>query len=126
MLKKTIKYTNYVGDEVTKEFHFNLTQPELIKMETSVEGGLSTSLKTIVATGKGSEIINFVENLIFKSYGEISTDGDRFEKSEAKSIAFSQTPAYEVLFEELTMNENALADFVNGIIPASLREKINK
>lgn len=126
MLKKTIKYTNYVGDEVTKEFLFNLTQPELIKMETSVEGGLSTTLKAIIATGKGGAIIDFVEDLIFKSYGEISADGDRFEKSEAKSIAFSQTPAYEVLFEELTMNENALADFVNGIIPASLREKLNK
>lgn len=126
MLKKTIKYTNYIGDEVTKEFHFNLTQPELIKMETGVEGGLSASLKTIVATGRGAAIINFVEDLILKSYGEISSDGERFEKSEARSIAFSQTPAYEVLFEELTMNENALADFVNGIIPASLREKLNK
>ena len=79
-------------------------------METSVEGGLSTTLKAIIATGKGGAIIDFVEDLIFKSYGEISADGDRFEKSEAKSIAFSQTPAYEVLFEELTMNENALAD----------------
>lgn len=126
MLKKTITYKNFIDETVTKDFHFNLNQPELIKMETGVDGGLSASLKTIVATGKGAAIITFVEDIILKSYGEISSDGERFEKSEAKSIAFSQTPAYEVLFEELTTNENALADFVNGIIPASLREKLNK
>lgn len=126
MLKETITYTNYIGDEVTKDFHFNLTQAELIKMETGVEGGLSATLKAIAATNNGAKIIAFVEELILKSYGEISADGERFEKSEAKSIAFSQTPAYEVLFEKLTVNDTALAEFVNAIIPASLREKLNK
>lgn len=126
MLKKTIKYTNYIGEETTKDCHFNLTQPELIKMETSVEGGLSGQLKTIVATKNGGAIIRFVEDLIFKSYGEISSDGERFVKSDEISTNFSQSPAYEVLFMELTTNENALADFVNEIIPASLREKLKK
>lgn len=126
MLKKTITYTNYIDETVTKDFHFNLTQAELLKMETGVEGGLSAYLKAISATKNGAKIIAFVEELVLKSYGEISADGERFEKTEAKSIAFSQTPAYEVLFEELTMNANALADFVNGLIPDSLRKKLDK
>ena len=40
MIKETVKYTNYNGVEVTEDLYFNLTQPELYKLQASpIVGG---------------------------------------------------------------------------------------
>ncbi|MGC8000610.1 hypothetical protein, partial [Salmonella enterica] len=49
-----------------------------------------------------------------------SPDGRRFIKNKELSDAFSQTEAYSEIFMELALNEQAAADFVNGILPKSL------
>ncbi len=123
MLKKTITYTDYNGVERTEDFYFNLSKNEVVKMQTSVKGGYDAQLKSIAADLNGAAIMEFFENLIKKAYGEKSEDGRRFMKSEAISQAFMETPAYDVLFEELVTNDKAGADFVNAIFPAELAEK---
>lgn len=117
MLRKSITYTDYSGVERTEEFFFNLSKPEIIKMQSSVKGGYDAQLKGIANELNGAAIIEFFEKLIRKSYGEKSDDGRRFMKSEALSEAFMQTAAYEVLFEELVTNDNAAADFVKAVMP---------
>ena len=37
MLKKTIKYTDYNGEEQTEDFYFNLSKAELTEMELFME-----------------------------------------------------------------------------------------
>lgn len=123
MLKKTIIYTDYNGVERTEDFYFNLSKNEVVKMQTSVKGGYDAQLKSIAADLNGAAIMEFFENLIKKAYGEKSEDGRRFMKSEAISQAFMETPAYDVLFEELVTNDKAGADFVNAIFPSELAEK---
>lgn len=124
MLKKTITYTDYNGVERTEDFYFNLSKNEVVKMQTSVKGGYDAQLKSIAADLNGAAIMEFFEDLIKKSYGEKSEDGRRFMKSEAISTAFMETPAYDVLFEELVTNDKAGADFVNAIFPSELAEKV--
>ena len=123
MLKKLITYTDLNGVERTEEFYFNLTKPEVIKMQGSVKGGYDVRLKGIAAELSGAAIIEFFEDLIMRSYGEKSEDGRRFMKSEEISKAFMETPAYEVLFEELITDDNAAADFVNAIMPPDVTKK---
>lgn len=120
MLKKTITYTDLNGISRTEDFYFNLSKPEVIKMQTSVKGGYDVQLKSIAANLNGGQIMEFFEELITKAYGEKSEDGRRFMKSEEISKSFVETPAYEVLFEELVTNDKAAADFVNGIMPADI------
>lgn len=124
MLKKTIKYVDYNGVERTEDFYFNLSKPEIVKMQSSVKGGYDVRLKGIANELNGAAIMEFFEDLIRKSYGEKTEDGRRFEKSEAISEAFMQTPAYEALFEELVTNDNAAADFVNAVMPNDIMQKI--
>lgn len=118
MLKKTITYTDLNGVERKDTFYFNLTKPEIVRMQSSVKGGLDLRLKGIANVLDGAAILEFFEDLIAKSYGEKSEDGLRFIKSDELSIAFMQTPAYEALFEELVTDDKAAADFVNGVMPA--------
>ena len=123
MLKKTIPYIDLNGVERKEDFYFNLSKPEIVKMQGSVKGGYDVRLKGIAADLNGVNIMEFFEDLIKRSYGEKSEDGRRFMKSPEISRAFMETPAYEVLFEELVTNDRAAADFVNAVMPADITQK---
>ncbi len=119
MLKKTITYTDFDGNERTEDFYFNLSKAEIIEMELSIAGGMTQMLNKIIAAQDGEKIIKTFKEIILKAYGEKSPDGKRFIKSEELSTAFSQTEAYSQLFIELVTNADAAAKFMNGIIPAN-------
>lgn len=117
MLKKTITYNDYNGTERTEDFYFNLTEAEAMEMEMSTTGGLTETIRKIVAAQDAPAIIKIFKELLLKAYGEKSPDGKRFIKSEEISTAFSQTEAYSQFFMELATNAEAAAEFVNGITP---------
>ena len=70
-----------------------------------------------------SAIVGIFKDLILKAYGEKSVDGRRFIKNDEIRQAFAQTEAYSKLFMELATNADEAVKFVNGLIPASLRDK---
>jgi len=125
MLKKTITYTDYNDIERTEDFYFNLSKSEVAEMELGVEGGLSETLKKIVATHNNKELMAHFKRLILKAYGEKSPDGRRFIKSADLSEAFSQTEAYSALFFEL-MDGDKAAEFIKGILPKDLADAVSK
>ena len=43
MLKKTIAYVDFNGNDQTEDFYFNLSKTDLTEMQLSVDGGLSAS-----------------------------------------------------------------------------------
>ena len=46
-------------------------------------------------------------------------------KSEDRSKAFEETQAYSDIWMELVMDEDAAAEFVNGIVPKNLKKKMD-
>ena len=124
MLKKTITYTDYNGNERTEDFYFNLTKAEVIEMELGVTGGLAEMIKKVNEAQDMPSIVKIFKDLVLKAYGEKSTDGKRFVKSDEIATAFSQTEAYSNLFMELATDSNAAAEFVNGIMPANVSEPV--
>lgn len=125
MLKKTIKYTDYNGNERQEDFYFNLNKAELTEMQLSVNGGLDAMLKTIIEANDQPTIMKVFKDLIMKSYGIKHIDGVQFEKSEEISRRFTQTEAYNVLFMEICTDAKAAAAFVNGILPNDLTKIAN-
>ena len=117
MLKKTIKYIDYEGNEREEDFYFNLTRAECVKLQLSTDGGLEKTLRKIIAEQDVPKIIPIFEQIVLGAYGEKSPDGKRFVKSKELSEAFSQTEAYSDLFMELMSDADAAAAFINGIIP---------
>lgn len=122
MLKKTVTYVDYNGVERTEDFYFNLSKAEIAEMEMSVDGGLSEMIQTIVKSKDNKQIVEMFKQMVLRSYGEKSPDGRRFIKNKELSDAFSQTEAYSEIFMELALNEQAAADFVNGIMPANINK----
>ena len=119
MLKKTITYTDYDGNERTEDFYFNLSRAEVTAMEMSTEGGIQKSLGKIISDQDGKGTVDVIRNLILTAYGEKSLDGKRFIKSPELSEAFSHTEAFSDLFMELLTDADLAAAFVNGILPSA-------
>lgn len=126
MLKKTITYTDYDGNERTEDYYFNLSKAELLEMEMSTNGGLEKFCQKIIAEKDTKRMMEMWKELILKSYGEKSLDGKRFIKSQELVDSFAQTEAYSELFMELASNADTAAAFVKGIIPKNLLAQIEK
>ncbi len=127
MIKKTLTYTDYDGNERTEDFYFNLSKAELMEMDFSASGGMEKMIKRIVDAQDTKRIIEVFKDIILKSYGEKSADGRRFIKvSDGRRLAedFAQTEAYSELFMELATNDKAATEFINGVIPQSLAAEI--
>lgn len=122
MLKQTITFVDYNGTEKTREYYFNLSRAELLKMAHSVRGGLSEHIKKIIATNDNTELYNLFEDLILKSYGEISVDGERFVKTAEQTEAFAQSEAFSELITKLVANADEASAFVNGIVPKNINK----
>lgn len=122
MLKKTIKFTDFNGMERSEDHYFNLTKVELMRMEANVQGGLSEKLKRVSAAQDAAAIMEVMEDLIRKSYGKKTADGG-FVKRQDYLDEFVSTEAYSELFMELITDDKAAAAFVQGILPAGLREQ---
>lgn len=76
------------------------------------------SYRTILGNDVDSDDYGYKLHLVYGclAYGVKSEDGRRFMKSEEISRSFMESPAYEILFEELVTNDKAAADFVNAVM----------
>ena len=124
MLTKTVKYTDYNGNERTETLNFHLTKAEIAEMELSMPGGMSVTIQRIIEAQDTKELIAIFKDLLLKSYGVKSPDGRRFIKNDELREEFSQTEAYSEMFMELATDAKAASDFVNGIIPADMQEQL--
>lgn len=123
MLKETITYTDYNGNERTEDFYFNLNKAEIMKMELGTKGGFAEMIQRVVAAQDQPAIIKIFEDLIQAAYGVKTPDGKGFQKTKALTEEFVQTEAYSELFMKLATDADAAARFVNGIVPADLAKQ---
>lgn len=126
MIKKTISYTDYDGNERVENFYFNMSKPELIEWQASESGGLEKKIEKISQEQDIKKIIELMKEIIQKSYGIKSDDGKRFIKNQEILDEFIQSEAYSELFMELATNSDAASEFINGILPKGLVEEAKK
>lgn len=125
MFVEKIKYTDYDGEEREETFYFNLSKPELTRMNFAAEGGLEKQVERIMQEKNGGRIIALFEDIIQKSYGVKSLDGRRFMKDPEQTRAFTETPAYEILYMKLATDADFAAKFIRGIVPPDIAANIN-
>lgn len=126
MLKKTITYVDYDGRERTEDFWFNLSKTELTKLDAELPGGVLGVLRKIIDKQDRKALVDFIETLILRSYGEKTPDGKRFVKTIDMAEEFMQTPAYDVLFMSILSDTDSQTSFINGVIPQSMVKEIEQ
>ena len=124
MLKKTINYTDFDGNEISEDFYFNLTEAELLEMETK-NGSMQSKLKRIINTRDTSAIMEIFKEIIVSSYGVKSDDGKRFIKDEETTKYLTQSNAYSELYMSLLGNVDEAIAFITGILPAKISKQLD-
>lgn len=124
MLKKTITFEDFNGEQITEDFYFNLSKAEIVELQVGTEKGLAETLQEIVKANDGKLIIENFKKIILLAYGKKSEDGRRFIKSQDLRDEFEQSSAYSELFIELATNAEKAAEFINGIVPTGLAGEI--
>lgn len=122
MIKKSITFENFEGDKVTEDHYFHLSMRELTQMELSTDGGMHDKLQAMLNSGNGSAILKIFEDLVSQAYGQREDNNpNSFLKSPEISERFMNSLAYDALFSSLMRDGNAMATFINGLIPADLQ-----
>lgn len=124
MLKKTITYTDFEGNQRTEDYYFNLSKTELMRMELSTEGGLGKKLEGISKSENVPELIKMFEMLIKVSYGVKSDDGKKFVKNEKTTEDFINSAAYDELFMSLITNTDEAIAFFKSIMPGEVQASL--
>lgn len=124
MIKKTITYEDFNGVSRTETFYFHFSQAEILEMEMGTAGGFAERIQKIVDAKDQPAIIKLVKDFVLDAYGEKSADGKRFMKSEEIRTAFVENPAFSEIFMELATDAGKAAEFVNGVVPDNLKDKI--
>lgn len=136
MLKKSITYTDFDGNEVTEEHYFHLTKADLIEMQMGHNDtyekdgqtltGYQAKLQRIIDSNDGATIMQEFKDLILSTYGQKSADGKRFIKTPELRQEFASSEAYSSLFVELCTDANSAGQFVSGLLPRGMDEEIAK
>lgn len=117
MVKKTVTYNDFDGNERTEDFYFNLSESELVDLRFSINGGLEKRLEQIVKADDEKELISYFKEIVLLAYGKKSLDGRTFTKNDAIREEFASTMAYNKIFMDLVKDDKIAAEFINGIIP---------
>lgn len=125
MYTKELSVKDYDGNTRTTTLMFNLNEVELIDLEIDKgPKGILGYVEKIQKNEDKAEAIRFIKDLIRKSYGIKSDDGQRFVKTEEIWNDFSQTAAYPAMFALLTKSDVELEAFMLGVVPSEYRKQM--
>ena len=128
MFKTTVKYTDFLGTEREEVLRFNLTELEMKDLMDSDVAFSPAFLSTISDEENEEMILKVFRKIILHAYGEMSEDGRYFRKSQEIMSDFAHSAAYTALLEKLlkSEDENFIANFIFGIFPANIGEKLKE
>jgi hypothetical protein len=123
MLKKTYTYKDYNDIERTETFYFHFTEAEILDMEMSAEGGFAERVQRIIDAKDQAALMKLIKKFVIDAYGVKSDDGRRFIKNEEVKTAFLECPAFSDIFMDMVTNDELAAEFVNGVIPDTMKKR---
>lgn len=124
MIKKTIPYVDFNGNERVEEFWFNLSKAELIELAGEMNGGYANYIEQLSRITTAGEAVKMFKEILLKAYGRKSPDGRKFEKSPEITADFVATQAYSDLYVELATDPDKAAAFVDGVMGMDVHKMI--
>jgi hypothetical protein len=125
MLKETIQYTNFDGQNVTGTLHFNITKSDLLDRLD-----LMDDVEAVRDAIQGEErelsraeiklVLDVVKKIMKLAYGERSEDGKYFRKTEQIWEDFTSTAVYDAFIMSLFEKPEKAADFIVAAMPNDL------
>lgn len=122
MLKHTVTYTDFNGDEVTEDLYFHLSIPEIAKLEAKFGKELVTYAKELAKKEDANGMIEFLEEMVLGAYGEKTKDGRSFHKDPQARKDFEYSQAYAELFKQLILDQEFGQKFGEGLVAGASKK----
>lgn len=124
MFEKKIRYTDYDNNVREETLRFHLSKAELMDMQLSEVGGMKNLLDRMIEEQDNTKLAKYFKDLLLMSYGEKAPDGKHFLKEDEDGHKlyrkFMQTEAYSEMYMWLLTGEEAVLEFVKGIMPEDI------
>lgn len=121
MLKQTIRFTDYNDQPREIEVYFHLNEAEIVDMQAKSANGIQADMQDAILSNDAGRVLDFIKELVHRSYGKKSPDGLTFEKSPEILQQFINSAYYsDFLLGLIQDNGQKGQEFVKGIMPAKL------
>lgn len=120
MIKKTITFDDFEGNQVTEDHYFHLSMNELLE---GSDGELMKKLREMDdPNAKVSDILKNFSALIIQGWGERNPDKPTsFVKTPEAQKDFANSLAYDELLGELILGGGeAVIEFITGMVPKDI------
>lgn len=125
MFEYKCRYTDFLNVEREETFRFHLNESEIVDKELTTEGGLQQLLEKMSEKQDVPSLSKFFKEFIQISYGEISPDGRKFNKTKEIWEDFYATNAYNELYMKLLSDSDFANQFIMGVLPKDTKPKGN-
>lgn len=131
VLKQTVQYTDFDGNQAMETLYFNLTRTEVaenlhlrdkfqdLENRLDLESGSRTLNPNEIA-----EVLDLVKILMKLAYGIRSDDGKRFIKNDQIWEEFTQTAVYDAFLFSLFEDADKANEFMMGVFPRELADEL--
>ena len=129
MIRKTLTYLDYEGQEHTKDFYFSLNQTEFALMNNRLPGGFDAYLKRIQEDHNEEKLLDLLTMFIIEGYGIRMSDDDFIKEDEQGrklGLRFKCTEACDNLITELLETENNIGAFLIGMLPKKIQKNADE
>ncbi len=118
MVKETVTYKDFDGNERTDDLYFNLTVAEWLKLDASYssKGGIRAYISSAAEKKDTESILLLFEKLLLASYG-VRTEDMRFVKKKELSEEFGYSEAYSSLLVRFLTNTEEGTKFFEKLLP---------
>lgn len=127
MFRITVSYPNMFDESQTVEetLYFNLSKSDIMSLFEK-DADPITKLTTLAKTGDGRDVYEILKDLALSAYGEKSSDGRRFVKSQERCEAFAHSAAFDAVMDKIMESPDSAIDFITQIVPREARAEISK
>lgn len=124
MLKRTLKFKNYDGEDREFTAYFHISEGELVEwmVRKDTDGGetdIKALLQKVVDSKNGGQLMDAFTDIVKLAYG-VKTDSGGFRKTDQVFQDFRDSGAWHDFLMDLLTDANKSAEFINGILPADI------
>lgn len=130
MFKKTMKFDNLDGEEVTQTFYFNYNKKEIAELLEfeRLEEKLKLLTTPVEESGltqqeNNQQAYDIFQDLILNAYGEKGADNVTFVKNERTKEYWKSHVAFVEMIFEFLENTALAAEFIEKCLPSKMVQK---
>lgn len=123
MIKETVTYTNFDGDEVQSDLYFNMSKMEILTLGVQE---ISGRLQKMVQEKDILKILEYTKDIVHDAYGERSEDGKRFVKNAEILERFKSSPAYDEFLFSIVTDAEKQTKFIRALFPEEVIQAMSE